>query len=213
MENEKRKEKKKKKKAISSEPARKSSFEEKSQEEEHSEEEEEDSEEDLEEEEEEDSSEPEDYELDSDYVLEERKDKDEGVTEPLSEGQPDGETSMALQLNLQWILDEIKELDQASIGNFSKGNKLFVDLSMSLNAIRTENPDFLSMLSQMRELITKDDMKTVFRQLRGISEFIIHVHKEYGVKLNPNTSKAKDSLLLETMETAVRKYLHIFLIS
>ncbi len=91
---------------------------------------------------------------------------------------------MAEQPSLEWILDELQELDQASIGNFSPGNKLFVDLSTSLNAIRTENPDFPSMLSQMTEMLTKDDTQSVFRQLRGISEFVIHIHKDYGVKIN-----------------------------
>ena len=105
---------------------------------------------------------------------------------------------------------EIDQLDPASIGNFPSGNKLFVDLSTSLNVIRTENPDFPSMLSQMTEMITKDDTKSVFRQFRGISEFIIHIHRDYGVKLNSNTSEGKNSVLLEAMESAFRKYLNFF---
>jgi hypothetical protein len=44
-------------------------------------------------------------------------------------------------------------------------------------------------------------------ELSNITEFVFHVHKVYSVKLNPNGSDKDESLLVETIRSALRKFM------
>jgi hypothetical protein len=56
-----------------------------------------------------------------------------------------------------------------------------------------------------------DLMKTkllngVFKDLQGMYEFIIHMHKVYEVPLEGNTETKESTALLDTMESAFPKF-------
>jgi hypothetical protein len=43
-------------------------------------------------------------------------------------------------------------------------------------------------------------------ELSKVTEFVFHVHKVYSVKLNPHGSDKNESLLVETIRSALRKF-------
>jgi hypothetical protein len=49
-----------------------------------------------------------------------------------------------------------------------------------------------------------------FSNFPQISQFVIHIHRLYDVKLNENADDANDALLLETMDTTFRKFMNHF---
>ena len=67
------------------------------------------------------------------------------------------------------------------------------------------------MVEPISKLLETQNMKTTFTHLQGVYEFIIFVHKRYGVQLSENTSRAKDRVLVSVMEAAIRKYTISFL--
>jgi hypothetical protein len=81
----------------------------------------------------------------------------------------------------------------------------------SIRKIRTVHVEFSDMVQPFSELLQTQNMKKVFTHLQGIYEFIIHMHKRYGVQLNANTSVSKDRVLVDMMQTAFRKYTIFFL--
>jgi hypothetical protein len=57
----------------------------------------------------------------------------------------------------------------------------------------------------MSALSMKNSFVDALSELSKITEFVFHVHKVYSVKLNPNGSDKDESLLLETIRSALRK--------
>jgi ribosome-associated toxin RatA of RatAB toxin-antitoxin module len=70
--------------------------------------------------------------------------------------------------------------------------------------------DFQFSLDELSTLVKTKLLNGVFKNLRGIYEFTIHMHKVYQVPLDQNAKPEKEKVLLHTMESAFREYMKHF---
>ncbi len=106
---------------------------------------------------------------------------------------------------VQWIFQQIYELETDEVGCYREGNTDFAELMKSINNLRTTHSKVADMVEPISKLLETQNMKTTFTHLQGVYEFIIFVHKRYGVQLSENTSRSKDRALVDMMETAICK--------
>jgi flagellin-specific chaperone FliS len=66
--------------------------------------------------------------------------------------------------------------------------------------------DYHSVSKELAKILEEGKFDEVFSNFRAIYEFIIQMHKLYGVKLNSNTDDVQDALLLELMHNTFRKF-------
>ena len=138
---------------------------------------------------------------------------------PLSLSEESGSDEMShdikyesVHFSLEWIFDRLTVLkdveSEGQIGTFDLSNKDFKrDVIYPLSNIRKNNApdDYESIMKEVLELIEKDSFLKSFSNLRGIYEFIIHMHNEYEVKIDATMTEEKDCVLRETMENVMGK--------
>jgi hypothetical protein len=105
-----------------------------------------------------------------------------------------------------WIQSRIDEIQEEEIGVFKKPTKFFV-VCREIEKIRETNnsDDYFRITTDVQAWADSRDVMKVFSSFRGIIEFIIHLHRLYEVPLAATKETAKDFLLLEIMENAIRK--------
>ncbi len=112
--------------------------------------------------------------------------------------------------NVQWIFSRIVALKMSEVGCYEEGNRDFIELISLINKIRTHHEQIPDVVEPLSILMQTENMKSVFAHLKGIYEFIFQMHKFYAIPLNANTSRVKDSVLVDMMNTAIRKYTFFF---
>jgi hypothetical protein len=66
--------------------------------------------------------------------------------------------------------------------------------------------DYHSVSKELANILEHGKFEEVFSHFRDIYEFIIQMHRLYGVKLNPEANDTEDALLIELMHTTFRKF-------
>jgi hypothetical protein len=163
-------------------------------------------EEEVEEETEDEAEEETDGEFEEETEEEEEKGEEE-EEEQDEEKQEENDTT-----KLQWIFDDILELEEIEIGICHENNKTFQAMCKEMGKIRKEKKpeDYNSISDAIAAFVKKGEYNEVFSNFRSISGFIMHIHRLYDVKLNRNDDNANDALLLETMDTTFRKFMNHF---
>jgi hypothetical protein len=59
----------------------------------------------------------------------------------------------------------------------------------------------------MSALARKKVFVNALSELSKVTEFVFHIHKVYSVKLNPRGSDKDESLLVETIRSALRRFM------
>jgi flavorubredoxin len=105
------------------------------------------------------------------------------------------------------IFRRIAELDDSVVGNVRFNNRALSQIRKSVKKIRQKVSDnnYKEIAVAMSALSRKNSFVDALSELSKTTEFVFHVHKVYSVKLNPNGSDKDESLLLETIRSALRK--------
>jgi hypothetical protein len=110
------------------------------------------------------------------------------------------------------ILKQISDLPVSKIGRFKQdavGLHTIVEQVQKIKKSTTFN-NYQDIASATTELSMKSEFIASFEELLKVAEFIIQIHQVYSVKLNSKSTDENDSLLVETIRNAIRKYKNIF---
>jgi hypothetical protein len=144
--------------------------------------------------------------------VEEETEEDKREEEEEEEEQEEEKQEENDKTKSQWIFDGISELEEIEIGQCHENNKTFQAMCKEMGQIRKETKpkDYHSISDAVATFVAKGKYDEVFSNFRQISEFVIHIHRLYDVKLKRNANDAKDALLLETMDNTLRKFMNHF---
>jgi hypothetical protein len=128
--------------------------------------------------------------------------KNEEVKEDDEESDEDVETKA--------LFEQISNLQEEDIGQFSVSNEKFIKLSNRFAEIRETGGlfNFQVLPDELSALMKTKLLNGVYKNFRGMYEFIIHMHKVYEVPLDENAGTYESNVLLDTMECAFRKYVN-----
>ncbi len=163
-----------------------------------------------EEEEEEEYAEEGEYDEEEEETEGAQEEENEEAEENLEE---DGEEETENQPeDTQTILNRIAELDESEVGKFPRGRSALMTIVDLVAKTRKQlKPNQYEKIAfEMAALSRKQDFLQAFADLTGISEFIIDMHKIYSVKLNTDRSDQENSLLVDTIRIALRKFMKHF---
>ena len=163
-----------------------------------------------EEEEEEEEYAEEGGEYDEEEIEGAQEEENEEAEENLEE---DGEEETENQPeDTQSILNRIAELDESEVGKYPRGRSALLTIVDLVAKTRKQlKPNQYEKIAvEMAALSRKQHFLQAFADLTGIPEFIIDMHKIYSVKLNTDRSVQENSLLVDTIRIALRKFMKHF---
>jgi hypothetical protein len=107
------------------------------------------------------------------------------------------------------IFNRIAGLDDSMFGDIRLSNEALFAITRPVREIRKEvsgktNREIADATSA---LARKKGVVDALSELSKVTEFVFHVHKVYSVKLNLHGSDKDESLLVETVRSALRKFM------
>jgi hypothetical protein len=112
------------------------------------------------------------------------------------------------------IFNRIAVLDKSMFGNIMFNNHALFSITEPVDEIRkqvnvktTNKATNKEISEKMTALARTNDFVDGLSELSKITEFVFHLHKVYSVKLNPQGSDKDESLLVETISSALRKFM------
>ncbi len=113
---------------------------------------------------------------------------------------------------LRWIMEHIDELKDSEIGQYELKIAKFRSIIDKIVEMRGEygHEEYEGRTKAMSEFAVDGTKLTEYSDFWGMYEFIIHIHKIYGVKLNKSMSDADNRVFVQTLGNVFSKYINHF---